>query len=140
MTTQDDLNTPVIAVVGFVSVTVIFVIVILLAVVFHSVNRDLEQERLDSGGVLYPQISKLDTDQQGHLAMYDKVDQRFIPISRAMRLVVAELAADRVAGEKRSGAPDSERLGHRSALPQPPGKVVPAETPEPNMGGKDDEN
>ena len=124
MTTQDDLNTPVIAVVGFVSVTVIFVIVILLAVVFHSVNRDIEQERLDSGGVLYPQISKLDTDQQGHLAMYDKVDQRFIPISRAMRLVVAELAAN----------PEAQVTGPASPT------VVPADATEPNMGGKDDEN
>lgn len=124
MTTQDDLNTPVIAVVGFVSVTVIFVIVILLAVVFHSVNRDLEQERLERGGVLYPQISKLDTDQQGHLAMYDKVDQRFIPISRAMRLVVAELAAD----------PEAQVTGPASPI------VVPPDATEPNMGGKDDEN
>jgi hypothetical protein len=124
MTTQDDLNTPVIAVVGFVSVTVIFVIVILLAVVFHSVNRDLEQERLERGGVLYPQISKLDTDQQGHLAMYDKVDQRFIPISRAMRLVVAELSA----------APEAQVTGPASPI------VVPPDAPEPNMGGKDDEN
>ena len=132
-TTQDDLNTPAIAVVGFVSVVVVFVIIILLTVVFHSVNQGMERERLKSGGVLYPQISKLDTDQQGHLAMYDKVDQHFIPIKRAMQLVVAELSAN----------PNAQVTGPAEATVVPPAEptdeVAPEDETEPNMGGKEDE-
>ena len=109
MATQDDLNTPAIAVVGFVGAILIFAIILLLVVVFHGAKQDMESQRYGANGrLLYPQISKLTTDQQGHLAMYDRVNQKFIPITLAMELVVAELTKDPDANVTGPAAPQPE--------------------------------
>jgi hypothetical protein len=80
-------------------------------VVFHGAKQDIESQRYGAGGrPLYPQISKLTTDQQGHLAMYDRVNQKFIPITLAMKLVVAELTKDPDANVTGPAAPQPKEL------------------------------
>ena len=126
--TQDDLNTPLIAVVGFVSVIIVFVLIIVLVVVYHGVSQSIDRERFESIDVLYPQIGKLDADQQGHLAMYDRDDQRFIPIDRAMQLVIVELSEN----------PEAQVTGPEAVSVQPAGEA--ADITGPSLGGKEDEN
>ncbi len=96
MATQDDLNTPVIAVVGLLGAIIVFVIIVLLMVVFHRVesqHRDARQVNQS-----YAQVSRLVADQQGRLAGYGWIDQKKgiarIKVTDAMDLVVAELSRD----------------------------------------------
>ena len=113
MATHDDLNTPVIAVVGLIGVLIVVGIIVLLMVVFHQVlareqfAKDVNQP--------YAQVSKLAADQQGRLADYGWVDEEkkiaHIPVERAMGLVSAELARDpnaRVTGVADDRAPEPE--------------------------------
>jgi hypothetical protein len=96
MATRDDLNTPAIAVVGFVGAVIVFAIIVLLMVVFHHVEsrqryaKDISQP--------YLEVSQLVADQQGRLTSYGWLDQKqaivHVPVTRAMDLVVAELSRD----------------------------------------------
>ena len=100
MTTQNDLNTSVIAVVGLLGAILVFAIIVLLMVVFYRFEARQQAE-------LYRQppaeVSNLVAEQQAKLARYRWVNEEekivAIPISRAMDLVVAELSQETEAAE-----------------------------------------
>ena len=98
MATHDDLNTPAIAVVGFVGAIVVLAIILLLMIVFHQVEARQERRRAEDVDKVYMQVSDLVTKQEGKLADYGWVSQEKgiarIPITRAMDLVVADLSRD----------------------------------------------
>jgi hypothetical protein len=91
---SDDLNTPKIAVVGFISAIVVFALIILMQVMFYWAEarqrlvKDIDQP--------YLEYANLTADQQAKLAKYQWIDQKekivAIPIKRAMRLVVDDLS------------------------------------------------
>ncbi|MGD0519443.1 MAG: hypothetical protein ABSA26_18045 [Thermoguttaceae bacterium] len=86
----DDLNTPKIAVVGFIGSIVVFALFILMQVMFYwaearqHVVKDIDQP--------YMEYANLTADQQARLAKYQWMDEKqkivAIPIKRAMELVV----------------------------------------------------
>ena len=99
----DDLNTPKIAVVGFIAAIVVFAIIILMQVLFYwaeaqqHVVKDIDQPFLE--------YADLTADQQAKLAKYQWIDEKqkivAIPIKRAMEIVVAELSQES-SGQKES--------------------------------------
>ncbi len=95
MAVQDDLNTPVIAVVGLLGAILMVVIIVLLMVVYYHVASQEEYAKNTSQTPI--QLTDLVAGQQAELAEYRWVDQRqgtvAIPIGRAMDLVVGEYAA-----------------------------------------------
>ena len=92
----DDLNTPKIAVVGFIGSIVVFALFILMQVMFYwaeareHVVKDIDQP--------YMEYANLTADQQARLAKYQWIDEKqktvAIPIKRAMELVVDELSRE----------------------------------------------
>jgi hypothetical protein len=95
MATGDDVNTPVIALVGFISALVFFAIIILLEVVFYWTESQQRYEQAVSQPPL--ELATLVHNQQARLAEYRWIDEKkgvvAIPIDRAMEMVVADLAA-----------------------------------------------
>ena len=91
---NDDLNTPKIAVVGFISAIVIFALIILTQVLFYW--TEAQQRIVKDVDQPYLEIANLTADQQVKLAKYQWLDPEKkvvgIPIKRAMELVVDELA------------------------------------------------
>jgi len=112
MATNDDLNTPVIAIVGLIGALIVFAIIVLLMVVFHQV--DVREQYAKDLSQPYAQMSKLAADQQGRLAAYGWVDEKkkiaHIPVQRAMDLVAAELSRD----------PEADVTGAEDADTEPP--------------------
>ncbi len=105
MATGDDVNTPVIALVGFISAILFFAIVVLLEVVFYW--AEAQQRENDVGP---PQeLATLTHNQQARLAEYRWVDQKkgvvAIPIDRAMELVVADLSGSAKPARGKEGKP-----------------------------------
>jgi hypothetical protein len=105
MATRNDINTPAIALVGFLSAILFFAIVILLQAIFYQYQA---QQRLESGASQSPlELTNLVQNQQARLAEYRWVDQKkgvvAIPIDRAMELVVADLS-NRVKPAEKKGA------------------------------------
>jgi len=98
MATHDDLNTSVIAVVGFVGTIIVLAIILLLMIVFYQVQARQERERAEDVDKTYVEVSDLVARQQGRVADYGWVNQEKgiarIPVARAMDLVVADLARD----------------------------------------------
>lgn len=96
MTKRDDLNTPVIALVGLIGTIGVLVVIVLLTVIYYQVEARQDYEKNISRPAV--EFAKLTADQQGLLASYGWIDQEKgiarIPISRAMELVVDEIAAD----------------------------------------------
>jgi len=90
----DDLNTPKIAVVGFISAIIVFAIIILMQVMFYW--AEAQQRLVKDIDQPYLEIANLTADQQAKLVKYQWIDEKekivAIPIKRAMELVVAELA------------------------------------------------
>ena len=99
MAEYDDVNTPMIAVVGVIATILVIAIVVLLVVVFYRVEADQRYAKDISRPEI--EISELTAKQQGNLASYGWVKQErgivSIPINRAMKLVVAEISRDRQA-------------------------------------------
>ena len=95
MTTQSDLNTPLIAVIGLLGAILVFAIIVLLIVVFYRVETRQQAELSRQPPT---EISNLMAEQQAKLVQYRWVNQQqrivSIPIHRAMDLVVAELGRD----------------------------------------------
>jgi hypothetical protein len=93
MATGDDVNTPVIALVGFISALLFFAIIILLEVAFYWAEAQQRYEKDMSQAPL--ELTTLTHNQQARLAEYRWVDEKkgvvAIPIDRAMELVVADL-------------------------------------------------
>ncbi len=97
MAQRDDLNTPLIAIVGFLGAIATFAIIVVLQVLYYQLEA-AEQLRKE----ISPEPAELASaiaDQKAKLADYRWVDQQKelvgIPIDRAMQLVVDDLAADR---------------------------------------------
>jgi hypothetical protein len=92
--TGDDVNTPVIALVGFISAILFFAIIVLLEVVFYWAETQQHEKDL---GQPPQELATLMHNQQARLAEYRWVDENkgvvAIPIDRAMELVVADLSA-----------------------------------------------
>lgn len=94
MATRDDLNTPVIALVGFIGAVVLFAIIVFLQVVFYRVEARQRYEKDISQAPA--ELTTLVHNQQARLAEYHWFDEKkkivSIPIQRAMELVAAELS------------------------------------------------
>jgi hypothetical protein len=93
MAAQDDLNTPVVAVVGLIGAIGVFAVILLLMIVFRRVESRQRAEKEFSRADA--EVRQLVANQEGRLADYGWVDKKKgiarIPITRAMELVVAEL-------------------------------------------------
>ena len=96
MSSQDDLKTSTIAVVGFVGTVLVLAIVVLLMVVFYQAQQG--QQLVKDINQRPGQVTQLMANQQGRLASYGWVDEEkgvaFIPISQAKKLVLADIARD----------------------------------------------
>jgi len=94
MASHDDINTPMVAVVGFLGAIVVFAVIVLLIVVYYNAEG---RQRAEKDLTIPPaEIRRLVAQQEGQLADYRLLDSEkkivAIPISRAMKLVVDELA------------------------------------------------
>ena len=93
MATRNDVNTPVIALVGFLSALLFFASIVFLQVVFYRVEAS---QRAADNSQPPLELANLVQNQQARLAEYRWVDQKKgvvgIPIDRAMKLVVADLS------------------------------------------------
>jgi hypothetical protein len=91
---SDDLNTPKIAAVGFISAIVLFAIIIFLQVLFYWAETG--QRQVKDVDQPFLEYANLTADQQAKLAKYQWLDQKEgivgIPIRRAEELVVDELS------------------------------------------------
>ena len=93
MGSRDGINTPLVAVVGFLGSVIVFGIIVLLIVVYYNSE---EGERARKGYNVPPsEYRKLVSDQDGQLADYRLLDPEkkivAIPIKRAMEQVVERL-------------------------------------------------
>jgi hypothetical protein len=99
MSQDDNVNTPMVAVVGVIASVVVFVIIVLLQVLFFSMS-DAEMVRKDPGLASEPLVDLINT-QRADLDSYKWVDQKKgvvgVPITRAMELVLADDRNARVA-------------------------------------------
>ncbi len=95
MSRQDDLNAPMIALVGFLGAVMVFVIVVFLVVVYRQVAT--QRQYANDVSQPYGEITDLVTRQRDALASYGWVDQEkgivSLPVDRAVDLVVAEIRA-----------------------------------------------
>ena len=94
MTANNDVNTPVIAAIGLLSVIVLVAFTLLMEVLYYSSAANLNVERnIEQPAV---ELVNLQTEQEGRLASYAWVNEKkkiaAIPIDRAMDLVLADLA------------------------------------------------
>jgi hypothetical protein len=104
----DDLNTPKIAVVGFIATIIVFALIILVQVLFYwaeakqRVVKDIDQPFLE--------YANLTADQQAKLAKYQWLDPKEkivgIPIKQAMDLTVDKIFKEQ-RQEKSSGKGES---------------------------------
>ena len=111
MATNNDVNTPAIALVGFISALLLFAIIILLEVMFYRIEaRDRYEKDFSQPPA---ELTALVQQQQARLAEYRWVDEKkgvvAIPIDRAMELVVAELKQGRE--ERGKGRGKKEHIG-----------------------------
>jgi len=121
--TPDDLNTPMIAVIGFLGTVTAAAIIVLLVVVFYRVKT--REEFVKDTSRPQVEVSQLAALERGGLADFGLLDREkqvyAIPISRAMELTVSRRRADP------EGPPGTD----------PPGEVPteedsPTETEEPS--------
>jgi hypothetical protein len=91
---SDDLNTPKIAVVGFISAIIVFALIILLQVMYYW--AEAQQRLVKDVDQPYLEYANLTADQQAKLAKYQWIDKDkqvvAIPIRRAMEIVVDDLS------------------------------------------------
>jgi hypothetical protein len=115
-TFSDDLNTPKIAVVGFISAIVIFALIILTQVLFYW--TEAQQRIVKDVDQPYLEIANLAADQQAKLAKYQWLDAEKkivgIPIKRAMELVVDGLSKPQPKGNSATesgSSKETEKMG-----------------------------
>ena len=102
MATNNDVNTPAIALVGFISALLLFAMIILLEVMFYRIEaRDRYEKDFSQPPA---ELTSLVQQQQARLAEYRWIDEKkgvvAIPIDRAMELVVAENQGGRRKAER----------------------------------------
>jgi hypothetical protein len=92
MANYDDVNTPMVAMIGFLGCILIFAIVVFLTVIYHSA-LDREKYAKDTSQP-YTELDNLLASQRIKLVEYRWIDEKnhvvAIPIDRAMQLVVDE--------------------------------------------------
>jgi hypothetical protein len=147
MTQQyEDVDSPTIAVVGFIGAVVMFALVVLLLVVFYNVQSRRQAEAIRDQPP--SEWANLVSGQQAQLASYRWIDEKkgivAIPIGRAEELVLAELA-EKGRGQP-AGVPPGEWVLPRSGVvadpiahpPEPqgtrPAGAIPAVREEDNHG------
>jgi hypothetical protein len=130
MAERDDLNTPLVALVGVLGTVLVFVIILFLAVLYRRVETRQQYDKDVSQP--YTAVADLANRQRGTLASYGWVDQEkgivAIPIGRAIDLVVEEI---RTEGRAAVTRPDEATP---SPPESPPGEDGP---PESNDAGKE---
>jgi hypothetical protein len=94
MAQRDEINTPLIVLVGFLATVLTFAIVVLLMVVYYHAAESQEYAKVISQP--WVEVGDLVAKQQAKLGEYRWVDQKqkivAIPIDRAMQLVVNDLS------------------------------------------------
>jgi hypothetical protein len=109
MSDFNDLSTPKIAVVGFISATLVFALIVLLQAMFYW--TEAEQRIVKDVDQPYVEFATLTADQQAKLASYHWVDQQqnivAIPIKRAMELVMNDLSKQQSKSDNSSSKTDS---------------------------------
>ncbi len=97
MANYDDVNTPLVALIGFLGAILVFAIVVFLAVLVNTTEQS--QEYLKNVSRPYAELDNLVAAERIKLAEYRWVDQQkrlvAIPIQRAMELVVAQYGGER---------------------------------------------
>ena len=95
---QDDVNTPVVATVGFLGTVAAFAIVVLLVIVYYRVYAGLEADRRATVDRQFIEVETLAVQQRGNLADFRLVDREkqvyAIPVSKAMEMIVARRRED----------------------------------------------
>ncbi len=112
-TTRDDVNAPLLALIGFLSAIVVFAIIVLLTVIYYA--AEARQEYAKNISQPYTEVENLLSSQQAKLIEYRWVDREndvvAIPIDRAMKLVVAEERSDRRSAPSSHGTGDTAGAG-----------------------------
>jgi hypothetical protein len=98
-----DLNTPMIAIVGFLGALVTFIVIVAMQVLYFNVaNRQDERKIIN---VATTESDSLVLEQEAKLTRYGWINrekkQAAVPIERAMDLVVRELSAAQDKGAER---------------------------------------
>jgi hypothetical protein len=110
MAKSDDLNTPAIALVGFISALLFFAIIILLQVMFYQIESRQRAEDLRQPPA---ELTALVQRQQAALADFRWIEQKkgvvAIPIERAMELTVADLSKPPAAKDGKEGGNELAR-------------------------------
>jgi outer membrane biosynthesis protein TonB len=129
MSERDDLNTPLVALVGVLGTLLVFVIVLFLAVLYRRVETQQQYDKDVSQP--YTEVADLANRQRGSLASYGWVDQEkgivAIPIGRAIDLAVREI---RTEGRAAVTGPDET-----AAEETPPGETPPEDAPPNEKNG-----
>jgi hypothetical protein len=110
MPDYDDVNTPLVALIGFLCTVLVFAIVIALAVLVNSAQEHQQYEKNISQP--YTKLESLLASQRIKLVEYRWVDQKkqvvAIPIDRAMQLVVAQYRGGSPPASQTGSSPEKE--------------------------------
>jgi hypothetical protein len=137
MAEHEDLNTPLIALVGFLGAVIVFAIVLFLAAIYRGYETRFQFEMDISEP--YTEVTDLRNRQRGDLASYGWVDEEkglvSIPIGRAIDLTVREIQTEGRAAVSRPGEtppdeaePDEDQPDGTQQDGAPPGEVQPDES------------
>jgi hypothetical protein len=114
MTKYDDVNTPVIAAIGLLSVLSLVAFVLLLEVGYYQMSDQLSQQANVDQTEL--EVSNLMVAQEQQMAGYAWINEKkgivAIPINRAMDLVLADLAGGKRPAEKPAPPAKGKENGH----------------------------
>ncbi len=109
MTSHEDVNTPLLAMIGFLGAILVFAIIVLLTVIYYAAEE--REDYVKNINQPYTDLDNLLASQRAKLVEYRWVDQNkelvAIPIERAMQLVVAESRSAADAGPSDKGGTDS---------------------------------
>jgi hypothetical protein len=109
MASQNDVNTPLLALIGFLGSILVFAIIVLLTVVYYEAEE--REEYVKNISQPYAEVDNLLASQQARLVEYRWVDEKnqvvAIPIQRAMQLVVAQRGSDSKSERSPQGGKDS---------------------------------
>ena len=107
MAARDDVDAPLIAVLGFIGALLVFLLIIGLEVLFYSMERDERERKYIERAPA--EFSQLQAQQMARLTEYRYLDPKkgvvAIPVDRAMELVVEELSKDTGSQHGEGGKP-----------------------------------
>ncbi|NUQ61614.1 MAG: hypothetical protein HUU20_03945 [Pirellulales bacterium] len=109
MTSHNDVNTPMVALIGFLGAVLTFAVIVLLTVIYYAAEE--REDYAKNISQPYTELENLLATQRAKLVEYHWVDQKnqvvAIPIDRAMQLVVVEGRANPRAEGSRQGSTDA---------------------------------